>query len=335
MRATLRVRLLCDAIRFRAPLGPPLRPTNSTPRPSATNRRVKARTAMRSGRLPGGAGEAAGERAAGPHRRRPEAKLWTAGATVRKSASSVASASRRVRSSSETTSATAPCGRLQRQQVLDEDVDPAARGGQLLQPPVGQHQRLGAHEQALALVDGRRDDQVDGPELVLEQQEDDALGRARALARDDEPADPHPRVVPRAPRGRGRTPCRPAAAGAAAPSGGARASARWWRSRRSSPPTARARAARARRAASSGSESCVPSWTASPGRGDPELPQDLAAGGGALPRSESQAPAHASCASAGRPAPAREARSPSERNGPPASRASTSAATSSERTPLT
>ena len=51
------------------------------------------------------------------------------------------------------------------------------------------------------------------------------------------------------------------------------------------------------------------------------------------PASASQAPDQASCSSAGRPAPAREARSSSEANGPPASRAATSAATSSARTP--
>jgi hypothetical protein len=45
------------------------------------------------------------------------------------------------------------------------------------------------------LVDGRRHDQVDRAELVLEQDEDDPLGGPRPLARDDQPADGHRRLV--------------------------------------------------------------------------------------------------------------------------------------------
>jgi hypothetical protein len=51
--------------------------------------------------------------------------------------------------------------------------------------------------------------------------------------------------------------------------------------------------------------------------------------------SASHAPAQASVYSDARPAPAREASSPSDANGPPASRAATSASASSVRTPST
>ena len=60
------------------------------------------------------------------------------------------------------------------------DVERAAGDRQLLQPALREQQRLGAHGQPVALVDGRRDDQVDRAELVLEQDEDDPLGGARA-----------------------------------------------------------------------------------------------------------------------------------------------------------
>jgi len=52
----------------------------------------------------------------------------------------------------------------------------------------------------MALVDLRRDDDVDGAVLVLEQQEQDPLRRPRALARDDEPADADRRPVLQAPK---------------------------------------------------------------------------------------------------------------------------------------
>ena len=48
---------------------------------------------------------------------------------------------------------------------------------------------------AVALVDRRRDDQVDGAALVLEQHEDDPLGGLGALAGDDHPGDLDRRAV--------------------------------------------------------------------------------------------------------------------------------------------
>ena len=51
------------------------------------------------------------------------------------------------------------------------------------------------HRQAVALVDGRRDDQVDRPPLVLEQHEDDPVRGRRALAGDDHPGDLDRRAV--------------------------------------------------------------------------------------------------------------------------------------------
>ena len=146
---------------------------------------------------------------------RPDAKLWIGGETWRNSPSveaasrppwapsprPVAAAATR-RSASSTTSAACSSGAHQRPHRLDEDVDPAARLRQLLQPALAQQQRLRAHRQPVRLIEIRRHDQVDRPELVLEQQEHDPLRRARPLARDDQPAEPHRRVVRKPLRGR-------------------------------------------------------------------------------------------------------------------------------------
>ena len=134
-------------------------------------------------------------------------------------ARSAAAATRR--SASSTTSAACSSGRHQRPHRLDEDVDPAARLRQLLQPPLAQQQRLRPHRQPVRLIEIGRHDQVDRPELVLEQQEHDPLRRARPLARDDEPAEPHRRVVRQPLRGRRSTPSPAPASAAAAASGAA------------------------------------------------------------------------------------------------------------------
>src|SRR5580693_4656429 len=52
----------------------------------------------------------------------------------------------------------------------------------MLDAPLGQQQRLGACERASALVYGGGHDQVDGPPLVLEQQEHRPFRRPRTLA---------------------------------------------------------------------------------------------------------------------------------------------------------
>ena len=113
--------------------------------------------------------------------------------------------------------------RHQRPHRLDEHVDPAARLRQLLQPPLAQQQRLRPHRQPVRLIQVRRHDQVDRPELVLEQQEHDPLRRARPLPRDHQPAEPHRRVVRHPLQVARSTPCSAAASAAAASSDAARA----------------------------------------------------------------------------------------------------------------
>ena len=82
------------------------------------------------------------------------------------------------------TSATGRSGRSRRRiRATTTFVDALA----VFELSLGQHERLGADRQAEPVVDGRRDDQVDRPVLVLEQHERDALRGGRALARDHEP----------------------------------------------------------------------------------------------------------------------------------------------------
>src|SRR6266542_6217619 len=64
-----------------------------------------------------------------------------------------------------------------------------------LEAAVREDQRLAADDPAMALVDARRDDQVDRAELVLDQHEDDAVRRRRPLARDRHPGDRDARAV--------------------------------------------------------------------------------------------------------------------------------------------
>ena len=104
------------------------------------------------------------------HRRRPAAKLWTAGATPRKSASAPsAGTSPPAPAASAGTArrvAHRAIGQLGRRRaaargrrraarsVAHEDVDRPAGDRQLLQPAAREQQRLGAHGQPVALVDG-------------------------------------------------------------------------------------------------------------------------------------------------------------------------------------
>src|SRR5437764_12013023 len=85
------------------------------------------------------------------------------------------------------------CERAERLEALDDDVliSPGA-----LEPPACQQERLAPNERAEPLVDLRLDDEVDEPELVLEQYEDDAVGGRRTLSRDGEPGDRDARTVP-------------------------------------------------------------------------------------------------------------------------------------------
>ncbi len=101
-------------------LGPPLNARNTAPSARSTKRSTKARVAIGAGPYPFArrGGEAARRAAAGRprgQRRRPAAKLWTAGATPRKSASAPSAGTSsggraRARSLSATTSATAALG---------------------------------------------------------------------------------------------------------------------------------------------------------------------------------------------------------------------------------
>src|SRR5581483_11465771 len=71
----------------------------------------------------------------------------------------------------------------ERLEPLDDEVAVPARP---LEDAAGDEERLAADERTEALVDRRRDDQVDLPVLVLEGHEDDAVRRGRPLARDRE-----------------------------------------------------------------------------------------------------------------------------------------------------
>ena len=111
---------------------------------------------------------------ASAHRRRPEPKLWTAGATSRNSPSvaaaarppcapsprPVAAAATR-RSASSTTRASRSSGVTRARHRLDEHVDRAAGLRQPLEPALAQQQRLARTVSRLRLVEVRRDDQVD------------------------------------------------------------------------------------------------------------------------------------------------------------------------------
>ena len=82
-------------------------------------------------------------------------------------------------------SATARASGPRRLELRDDDVAVLADP---LVAAADEEQGLAAHDRAVALVDVRRDDQVDLAELVLEQHEDDALRGRRPLARDRQPA---------------------------------------------------------------------------------------------------------------------------------------------------
>ena len=71
-------------------------------------------------------------------------------------------------------------------ELVDEDVLVAADP---LEAAAREQQRLAAHDGAVRLVDGRRDDQVHLAMLVLEQHEDDAVRGRRPLARDGQAGD--------------------------------------------------------------------------------------------------------------------------------------------------
>ena len=356
-----------------APLGPAAHGDEEQPKPRTTKRSTKARRPC--GRTISVSGRGGGPGPPRAHRRRPAAKLWTAGATPRKSAS--APSGRPPAAAARATSAAASrrLGAARRRaraagrrrprrsrgaraaQLAHVDVDRPARRSAASRAALGEQQRLRAHDQPVALVDRRRHDQVDRAELVLEQQEDDPLGRPRPLARDDQPADRtgvscRQRLeVARRDRPGGQL-------GAAARPGAGRASGRSSRSRRPSRPRPRAaRAARARREVERQRElralldggvpgAATPSRQSAVGaRGAARGRRDAARRGRRRQRPRERPPRRGGQRVAGarpgeavedaRPAPAREARSASERNGPPSSRAATSAATSSLRAPST
>ena len=210
----------------------------------------------------------------------------------------------------------APRRALRARAARARDVDRPAGDRQPLQPALGHHQRLGPHGQAVALVDRRRDDQVDGPELVLEQQEHDALGGARAAGARRRGRRGAPGAVRRASRGRAIDTARRQRRAHSAIGCGAERQAGGrvvGHHRVPRPPAARGRRRRdlqrqrelralpapPRRARTPSSHSAVRRRWCPRGRA-----------------SASHAPAHARRSSAARPAPAREARSASERNGP-------------------
>ncbi len=150
------------------------------------------------------------------HRRRPEAKLITGGATARKSSTTPSApaplcpplpgaggglllgqpaAYLLIEHREVLDLGQHPIGRVDRADRVDQHVDRAPGRRQLLELALDQHQRLGPDRQPMALIDRRRDDQVDRPVLVLEQDEHDPRSRPRSLARHDQPADPHPPPV--------------------------------------------------------------------------------------------------------------------------------------------
>ena len=138
--------------------------------------------------------------------RRP--KLWPAGATARSSATARA---RSVESLSSGGDLFPLSGGMTRHRAFrlggcarardlgDEDVDDAFAA---LEAAAGADQGRGADHGPVALVDGRRDDQVDGAALVLEQHEDDPLGGLGTLAGDDHAG--HLDLAAVVDRGRGR-----------------------------------------------------------------------------------------------------------------------------------
>ena len=81
---------------------------------------------------------------------------------------------------------------LHRDQPLGHDVGVVV--GQLQRALHGQHRRR-THLQALPLVEIGVDHDVDQPELVFQQQEGDALGRAGPLPADDQAGNLHPVTI--------------------------------------------------------------------------------------------------------------------------------------------
>src|SRR5579884_3096703 len=77
-------------------------------------------------------------------------------------------------------------GRGDRAQLGHEHADGPAGGRQALELARGQHEGLGADGEAPALVDVGRNHEVDGSVLVLDEDEDDPVGRAGSLASHDE-----------------------------------------------------------------------------------------------------------------------------------------------------
>ena len=183
-----------------------MRPGPYRARPEMGRRSTRRARRRRSGT--GGGGERAAVIAGAPRRssspaaRRPGSRRP---APPRRGRSCSASPRRTCSSSIEKSliCATRSVGGGDRVDPVDQDVDRAPGRGEPLELALHQQQRLGAHHQAMALVDLRRDDQVDHPELVLEQDEDNAAGRPRALAGDDQAPHPHPRRRGRARPGHG------------------------------------------------------------------------------------------------------------------------------------
>src|SRR6188472_2154020 len=78
-------------------------------------------------------------------------------------------------------------------ELVDDDVAVAVDA---LVAAAHEDERLAADDRSVALVDGRRDDEVDLAELVLHEHEDDAVRGRRALARDRHSRDGDEIAVP-------------------------------------------------------------------------------------------------------------------------------------------
>src|SRR5215211_3205306 len=88
----------------------------------------------------------------------------------------------------------APSQRREAFELADEDVSVPL---DTLVAAADEHDRLAADDPAVALVDVLRNDQVHLAVLVLEQHEDDPLGRRRALPRNRHAGERDVRAVPR------------------------------------------------------------------------------------------------------------------------------------------
>ncbi len=118
-------------------------------------------------------------------------KLWAAGATAANSRSATDGVAPGLALGGWLDMANLGRGVIGRGEPLDRIGDDVDHLLVTLEPAADERERRRSHGQAAALVDRRRHDHVHHPELVLEQHEDDALGRRWALASDDQTGHPH------------------------------------------------------------------------------------------------------------------------------------------------